>query len=368
MFRKELIQIARDPLTLAMLILMPLLQVVLFGYAISTVPKNLSVAFLSGEPGQFSRTLATALRNSDYFSFRSDVHTEEAADKLQRRGEANFIVTIPTDFTRQLIRQKNPKILVQVDGSNPSAVGSPLAILERLLSENAMKMIEKANPQTITKERLIPASLVTHVRYNSELLSEFFIVPALIGTVLTMTMIIITSVAITKEYEGGTMENLLATPLEPIEVILGKVLPYVTIGYVQILVILFSAGLLFHLPFQGSFLLLMIATLPFIIANLGVGVTFSTFARNQHQAIQMAIFFFLPSILLSGFLFSFDSMPKWAQGIGSVLPLTYFNRIVRGILLRGNNFADIWGNLWPIIIFMVAVIFIASRRYRRTLD
>jgi ABC-2 type transport system permease protein len=207
-----------------------------------------------------------------------------------------------------------------------------------------------------------------HRRYNPEGITQYNIVPGLIGTILTMTMVMMTALAMTRERERGTMENLLATPVRPLEVMVGKILPYIAVGYIQVTIILLAAKLLFGVPIVGSLVLLSAALIVFIAANLGVGFTFSTLARNQLQAMQMAFFFFLPSILLSGFMFPFRGMPEWAQWIGEVLPLTHFLRILRGILLKGSTAAEILPNLWPIGLFLVVVATIALKRYRETLD
>jgi ABC-2 type transport system permease protein len=213
-----------------------------------------------------------------------------------------------------------------------------------------------------------PFELRVHRRYNPEGLSRYNIVPGLVGVILTMTMVMLTGLAMTRERERGTMENLLATPVRPLEVMIGKIAPYVVIGYIQIAVILLAAKLLFEVPMLGSLTLLLVFVGVFVIANLAVGFTFSTLAKNQLQAVQMTFFFFLPSLLLSGFMFPFRGMPLWAQVLGEALPLTHFLRIVRAILLKGGDLPQVLPELWPMLIFVALAGVIALKRYRQTLD
>jgi ABC-2 type transport system permease protein len=277
-----------------------------------------------------------------------------------------FVLHIPEDFSRKLIRGERPSLLLEADATDPAATGYAMSALETL----AMRAFDRDLKGPLQQLRASPGpiELRTHRHYNPEILTQYNIVPGLLGVVLTMTMVIITALAITRERERGTMENLLSTPARPGEVMIGKIVPYVVVGYIQVLLILLAAKLLFHVPMLGSLLLLLGVMLAFIGANLAMGITFSTLASNQLQAVQMAFFFFLPNILLSGFMFPFRGMPVWAQWIGDVLPLTHFLRIVRGILLKGNGFVQIWPELWPIVLFTVVMLSLGIKRYRQTLD
>ncbi len=363
---KEFRQIRRDRLTFAMMVAVPIMQLVLFGFAINTDPKRLPLAAVIADESEFSRSLLAGLENSEYFRVTHRPHSEAEANRLLAAGQVQFVLVIPTDFSRRLIRGEHPAILIAADGTDPSAAGNAIAALDNIsrqaLSRDATGMLSRLQPADA------PFEIRIQRRYNPEGLSRYNIVPGLLGVILTMTMIMMTALAMTRERERGTMENLLATPAKPFEVMVGKIAPYILIGYVQVAVILTAARLLFDVPMIGSLALLSAALVLFMAANLAVGFTFSTIAKNQLQAMQLTFFFFLPSILLSGFMFPFRGMPAWAQAIGEVLPLTHFLRIVRGILLKGNGFAEIAPNLWPIGAFMLGAGIIALARYRRTLD
>src|SRR3989338_856387 len=363
---KEFLQMRRDTTTFAMIIAIPILQLILFGYAINSNPKHLPTALVSGYTSAITRTFVQGMENTGYFKFLKQPVNEKDAQRLLSIDKALFIVNIPPNFTQDLIHHANPSILVTGDATESMAMGNALAALNALTYQVFNRDFNGS--LSYLQSRPPPFNLVVHAKYNPELATQYNIVPALMGVVLTMTMIIITAIAITKEYEKGTMENLLATPVRPLEVMLGKVIPYIIVGYIQASLIILAAYYLFGVPIAGSLLLLAVVLLPFIIANLSIGVTFSTFATNQLQATQMSFFFFLPSLLLSGFMFPFYGMPGWAQDIGSLLPLTYCLRITRGILLKGINFTDVWPNLWPIIVFMVVALLIGLKRYRQTLD
>jgi ABC-2 type transport system permease protein len=365
-FIKEFQQMLRDRLTFAMAVGVPVLQLVLFGYAINTDPKGLPTAVVAAENGPLTRSLVAALQNTGYFRVTHPGVSEAQADALLERGEVQFLVVLPPGFERDLMRGHRPALLVAVDATDPSASGNAIAALEAV-APLALRH-DLAGPLAGLAAKPAPFELRVHRRYNPEGLSRYNIVPGLIGTILTMTMVMLTSLAMTRERERGTMENLLATPVRPGEVMVGKILPYVLIGYLQLGVILVAAWLLFEVPMRGSFALLMAMIGVFIVANLAVGFTFSTLARNQLQAMQMTFFFFLPSMLLSGFMFPFRGMPHWAQHVGELLPLTHFLRIVRGILLKGNDGAQLLGELWPMLVFLGVAGIIALKRYRQTLD
>jgi len=363
---KEFIQAFRDRLTFAMMVGVPIMQLLLFGYAINSDPKHLPTAVMSADNSVFSRSLVAAFENSDYFKIVAEPQTESEAEKLIARGDVQFIVMIPENFARDLVRGTRPVMLVEADATDPIATASAIAAVAQL-NQTALSH-DLVGPLSPLAAKPPPFEIRVHSRYNPEGLTEYNIVPGLIGTILTMTLVMMTAVAVTREKERGTMENLLATPVRPLEVMLGKIAPFIVIGYVQVCVILLAAYFLFHVPILGSVTLLSLCLIIFIAANLAVGFTFSTLAKSQLQAMQMGVFFFLPSMLLSGFLFPFRGMPDWAQTIGEALPLTHALRIIRGILLKGNGFADLWPNIWPMLIFLAAVSAIALRRYRQTLD
>ncbi len=364
--RKEFFQMLRDPVSVGIMMIIPLVQLILFGYAINTNPKHLPTALVSSDNSVLTRTFVRAMENTDYFRVDYQPKSIQEADKLLAVGKVLFVVTIPSDFTTRFFRGENPQILIQADATDSVAVSSAIGAIQQVMPHVFDRWL--TGDLSNLKQPKLNINYVVHSQYNPEAITSYNIVPALMGVVLTMTLVTVTSMAITKERERGTMESLLATPVRPLEVMIGKILPYIIIGYIQALLILFFAVILFHIPIQGSILLLLIAALPFIAVNISMGLTFSSMAKNQLQAMQMAIFFFLPSLLLSGFMFPFYGMPKWAQWIGHLLPLTYFLRIVRGIILKGNSFALVWPSIWPIILIMFVAIFIAVKRYRRTLD
>ena len=365
-FIKEFQQMMRDRLTFAMAVGVPIIQLVLFGYAINTDPKGLPTVVVSADAGPLSRGILAAMQNTGYYRIDQVLTSEKEAEALVETGRAQFMVLIPSDFSHRLLRGEKPALLVSADATDPSASGNAITALGSLV------------PAAIAHD--LPASLHglgtgapafevrVHRRYNPEGLSRYNIVPGLVGTILTMTMVMLTSLAMTRERERGTMENLLATPVRPSEVMVGKILPYVVMGYIQLAVILIAAFALFEVPMVGSIGLLLALIGVFIVANLGVGFTFSTVAKNQLQAMQMTFFFFLPSMLLSGFMFPFRAMPVWAQYVREILPLTHFLRIVRGILLKGNTAAQLWPELWPMLVFLLVAGVIALKRYRQTLD
>jgi ABC-2 type transport system permease protein len=366
MVLKEFIQMRRDRVTFGMMVGIPLLQLVLFGFAINSDPRHLPTAIRSADQGPFARTLVSALRHSDYFQIVAEAETEAEAARLLRFGDVQFVINIPEDFTRRLLRGERPAVLIEADATDPSATGPALSAM-RAIADSVLDR-DLTGPLAPLRARGGAIELRLHAHYNPENITQYNVVPGLMGVVLTMTMVIITGLAITRERERGTMENLLATPVRPFEVMVGKILPFILVGYIQVTLILLAARFLFGVPMVGSLLLLYPVALLFIAANLAVGITFSTLAQNQLQAVQMAFFFFLPSLLLSGFMFPFRGMPDWAQAIGSCLPLTHFLRIVRGILLKGNGLTEIWPELWPIALFVVAAMTVAVKRYRQTLD
>ncbi len=363
---KEFIQMRRDRLTFAMMVGIPLIQLILFGFAINTDPKNLPAAVLSADNSEFSRSFVRGMENSGYFRVVREITTEAQAERMLAVGEVQFVVTIPEDFSRKLQRGERPVLLVEADATDPAATSNAIAALFNLNQtvlnrdlQGSLGHLQNTPP---------PFELRIHRRYNAEVVTQYNIVPGLMGVILTMTMVMMTALAVTRERERGTMENLLATPVRPVEVMIGKILPYIIVGYIQVTLILLAAKLFFEVPMLGSLVLLSLVLILFMAANLSVGFTFSTIARNQMQAMQMTFFFFLPSLLLSGFMFPFRGMPGWAQALGEAFPLTHFLRIVRGILLKGNGVTEITPNLWPIGLFLLVAAIIALNRYRETLD
>ncbi len=363
---KEFQQMLRERLTFAMAIGVPVMQLILFGYAINNDPKGLPTALVAYDNGPLARSLVASVQNTGYFHIVAQPATEAQAERLLETGDVQFVIAIPPDFSKRVVRGEKPAVLVAVDATDPSAASNAIAALGQVTPlalahdlKGALAGLQPRDP---------PFELRIHRRYNPEGLTRYNIVPGLIGTILTMTMVMLTSLAMTRERERGTMENLLATPVRPFEVMVGKITPYIIIGYVQLGVIILAALLLFEVPILGSFTLLMFVIGLFMLANLGVGFTFSTLASNQLQAMQMTFFFFLPSMLLSGFMFPFRGMPLWAQWLGEILPLTHFLRAVRAIMLKGAGMGDIAANLWPMALFLGVVGAIALKRYRQTLD
>ncbi len=366
MIFKEFVQIRRDRLTFGMMVGIPLLQLLLFGFAINSDPKHLPTAIRDADRGPVGRAVVAAMRASGYFDVVLFPDGEAEVEDIIATGKAQFVLTVPADLSRRVLRGERPQLLVEADATDPAATANALAALERLSSSAADRELAGAHAALVRSAP--PFDLVVHRRYNPEGETAFNVVPGLMGVVLTMTMVIMTCLAVTRERERGTMENLLSMPLRPTEVMIGKIVPYILIGYAQVVFILGVAKLLFAVPMLGSLTLLSAATVVFITANLAVGFTFSTIAANQLQAVQMGFFFFLPSILLSGFMFPFRGMPVWAQAIGECLPLTHFLRIVRGILLKGSGGAEILFDLLAIAAFLAAAGLVAVRRYRMTLD
>ena len=365
-FMKELVQMRRDRLTFAMMFAVPIMQLILFGYAINLNPKHLPAAILVQEQSPIVRTLVHSLETSDYYDFVMQTDDPRESSDLLARGEVTFVVTIPAGFTRDLLRGDRPQILIEADASDPAAAsgatGQAQAIFEKALRHDLKGPLARYAGAP-------PAfDLVVHQKYNPEAKTSYNIVPGLLGVILTMTLVMITGMAMTREVEQGTMENLLAMPARPFEVMAGKILPYVAVGAMQTVVILVAAKLLFNVPFVGALWVLILGGSIFVVANLALGFTFSTIAQSQMQAMQLTFFFFLPSILLSGFMFPFRGMPEWAQFIGEAMPLTHFLRIVRGVMLKDASLAQLQVPIYALCAFTAVVTTIALMRYRRTLD
>jgi len=361
---KEFIQLKRDRLTFGMVLGIPIIQLMIFGFAINSDPKHLPTVVLLHESSPFARDYIAAMKNSGYFDLIGTTYTEREAEEMLDRGDVQFVVTFPQDFQRGLIRGERPAILIQADATDPVAASGALTVLNHIGNEIFAPDMPGFHPRDMGS--LI--ELRTQKRYNPEGITAYNIVPGLIGVILTMTMVLTAGLAITRERERGTFENLLATPATPVEVMTGKIVPYILIGLIQVSVILLAARWIFHVPMLGNFILLYVVVLLFIFANLTLGITFSSIARNQLQAMQMTFFFFLPSILLSGFMFPFRGMPEWAQVIGNCLPLTHFMQLVRGILLKGNGIELLLPHVWPLLLFVVVVLGIGLKTFSRTLD
>ncbi|MGE0845210.1 MAG: ABC transporter permease [Flavobacteriaceae bacterium] len=364
MFMKEFIQLRRDRVTFATMIMIPLLQIVLFGFAINTTPHNLPAAVLLHEQNYMTRSVLGALRNTEYFDFAAVAHSEAEVDSLIRSGKVLFAIEIPAGFERAVRRGDKPAILIIADATDPVASGTALAALEGTIQRAVER--DRLLPPDAEPEK--PFEFRQHRRYNPAGVTRLNIVPGLLGTILTMTMLIFTALSVTREVERGTMESLLAMPIRPVELMLGKIAPYIFAGALQAAIIFAAGWFFFSVPVVGSYTLLTVLSLLFIAANLSIGYTFSTIARNQLQAIQMSFMFFLPNILLSGFMFPFAGMPRWAQWIGEALPLTHFLRIVRGIMLKGADFSELAREIVMLLLLMLVAMTIAVTRFRRTLD
>jgi ABC-2 type transport system permease protein len=366
MVRKEFLQLRRDRVTFAMIVGIPIIQMTLFGFAINTDPKHLPTAVIAADQSEFTRSFIAAMRNSDYFDIVAMLPDQQAGRRALMQGKVLFVLDIPAGFTRDLVKGAHPSLLVEADATDSTAVGTALGALPSIAQSALGK--DLVGPLSQLTSQPDAFDVQVHRLYNPEAITQYNVVPGLMGVILTMTMVIMTGLAITRERERGTMENLLATPVLPLEVTTGKIMPYVAIGLLQITIILAAARFVFGVPITGSLVLLYFGALLFIAATLAVGIMLSSLAQNQLQGVQLAFFYFLPNILLSGFMFPFAGMPKWAQAIGNALPLTYFNRLVRGILLKGAGWTDIWPHVWPMLLFQVVVMGIAVRFYRRTLD
>ena len=363
---KEFIQMRRDRLTFAIMIAMPIIQLILFGFAINSDPRHLPTYLYLEDDSAIVRSMVSGMKTSTYFDIVGQVHSVEEGTQKLRNGEAAFVVTVPAGFTRGVLRGDHPQMLIEADASDPSAAANAIGQIAEI-ARSALKPELKGQWASLNQGPP-PIIMVLHRLYNPEGISQYNVVPGLLGVILTMTMIMITSIAMTRETERGTMENLLAMPARPWEVMVGKILPYIGVGLIQTVIVLLAARYVFQVPFIGSMGLLAFGVGLFIVCNLAVGFTFSTIAPTQMQAMQMTFFFFLPSILLSGFMFPFRGMPTWAQSIGEVLPLTHFLRIIRGVMLKGADFGAVWPNIWPLLLFSAVAMTVAMARYRQTLD
>jgi ABC-2 type transport system permease protein len=363
---KEILQMRRDRLTLAMILGVPLMQLFLFGFAINLNPHDLPAAIAINDPGPLARSIVAGLANSSYFKIIEQTNDPAHARRLLQEGKVLFVVEIPPNFSRDIVRGDRPDLLIEADATDPAAGSFAIAAFNQLAT-TALRD-DLVGPLASRAQGPPPFNPVQHLLYNPESNTQYNVVPGLLAVILTMTMVLMTCLALTRERERGTYENLLAMPATPLEIMIGKIAPNVLVGAVQSSIILLMARFVFHVPMIGSLVLLAGALAVYVIANLAVGYTFSTLAENQLQAMQMTLFFLLPAILLSGFAFPFMGMPAWARVIGEVLPATHFLRIVRGILLKNNGMPEIWQDLWPLFLFTFVAGSLALLRFRRTLD
>lgn len=363
---KEFIQMRRDHVTFAMMIGLPIMQLLLFGFAINNDPRNLPTLVENADYGPLSRSILASMESSGYFDFQGFVDGQEQGDQALRMSEANFVIVIPRNFERDVLRGHKPSILISADASDPSALSGAVGALNGII--DAAIRDYRRGPMLALATDPPNFSVIVHRQFNPEGKTATNIVPGLLAVILSMTMVMITAVAIVKETERGTMEMLIATPVKPMEVMLGKILPYVLVGYVQTFVFIIAATLLFDVPFDGSRKAFIIGVNLFIIVNLALGFLISTAARNQMQAMQLSFFTILPSILLSGFMFPFAGMPGWAQALGQIVPATHFIRIVRAVMLKGAEVTDVTHEYGALLILLIVISIIAAKRYRQTLD
>lgn len=363
---KEILQMRRDRLTLAMMLGVPLMQLCLFGFAINLNPHDLPAAVAINDPGPLARSIVAGLANSSYFKIIEETNDPAHARALLQQGKVLFVVEIPPNFSRDIVKGRQPDLLLEADAADPAAGSYAIAAFNQLAT-TALRD-DLVGPLAARAQGPPPFNPVQHLLYNPESNTQYNIVPGLLAVILTMTMVLMTCLALTRERERGTYENLLAMPATPLEIMIGKIAPNILVGAVQSTIILVMARFVFHVPMIGSLLLLAGGLALYVIANLAVGYTFSTIAENQLQAMQMTVFFLLPTILLSGFAFPFMGMPGWARVIGEILPATHFLRIVRGILLKNNGLPQIWPELWPLVLFVLGAGTIALLRFRKTLD
>jgi ABC-2 type transport system permease protein len=366
MLAKEFIQMRRDRITFAMMIGVPLMQLILFGFAINNDPKGLPSALVATSQDRFTRAIVTALETTGYYRFGHVAVSASEAEALMAKGDVSFVVTVPSDFSRRVLRNDHPQILIEADATDPSVASGAISTLGTV----AQQALKRERGLTAQEQSGSAGNLdvVVHRRFNPEGISQYNIVPGLLGVILQMTMVMMTSMALTRETERGTMENLLAMPASPLEIMLGKILPYLGVGAVQVLVVLSAAKLLFHVPFAGSLPLLLGAILVFVLSLVLLGYTISTVSDTQMQAMQLTFFFFLPSLLLSGFMFPFRGMPGWAQTVGEFFPLTHFLRIIRAVMLKGAEWPAIAQETSMLGLFVAAYAAFALLRFRKTLD
>ncbi|WP_375200973.1 ABC transporter permease [Hyphococcus sp.] len=365
-FIKELVQMRRDRPTFAIMIMVPVMQLALFGFAINTDPRHLPTAVELRDDGPLSRALLASLRQSTYVEITEIVHSDAEGEDLLRSGKVNFLIVIPENFEKEFVRGERPQLLVAADASDPVAASGVVGAINEIARRAFAPELDRL-PRNL-RSGAPPYEVVIHRQYNPEGVTAFNIVPGLLGVILTMTMTMITSIALTRERERGTYEALLSTPVRPLEIMVGKTTPYIIVGAIQTAIILLAARYVFHIPFMGDALAFLLVVSLFILTNLMLGYLISTVAKTQMQAMQMTFFVFLPSILLSGFMFPFRAMPGWARALGEAIPNTHFLRMVREIMLKGAGMGDIAGDLGPLLLILLVLAGVALLRFQRTLD
>ncbi len=363
---KEMIQMRRDRITFAMMLGVPLMQLILFGFAINSDPKGLPAALVTTSMDHYTRAMVTEMEMTGYYRFDHVVASDAEAEALIENGTVSFVVTFPSDFARRVDRGQNPSILIEADATDPSVASGAISTLSTVAAQALLR--EQSAEAQAAQSQASKLNVIVHKRYNPEGITQYNIVPGLLGVILQMTMVMMTSMALTRETERGTMENLLAMPASPLEIMLAKVMPYLLVGAVQVAVVLGAARLLFSVPFVGSLTLLLGCVLLFVFSLVLLGYTISTVSRTQMQAMQLTFFFFLPSLLLSGFMFPYRGMPDWAQWLGEVFPLTHFLRIIRAVMLKGADYASVAGEVAVLWLFVIFFAGLALLRFRRTLD
>ncbi|MDV7270055.1 ABC transporter permease [Thioclava sp. A2] len=362
---KETIQMRRDRVTFAMMLGIPLIQLMLFGFAINTDPKELPAALVAPTQDRYTRAIVSALELTGYYRFVAPDAEAAEAEKMMAEGEVSFVVTVPSDFGRRVELGDNPTILIEADATDPSVASGAISTLGTVAAD---ALARETGTRPSEEEQAKKLQITVHKRYNPEGITQYNIVPGLLGVILQLTLVMMTAMALTRESERGTMENLLSMPATPFEIMLGKILPYLAVGAVQLVVILGAARAIFHVPFVGSLPLILSGVLIFVLALVILGYLISTVARTQMQAMQMAFFFFLPSLMLSGFMFPFRGMPAWAQTLGEIFPLTHFLRLIRGVMLKGADLGAVFGPMSALVIFVLLLSGAALLRFRRTLD
>ncbi len=366
LLRKEVIQMRRDRITFAMMLGIPLIQLILFGFAINSDPKGLPAALVAPTPDRCTRAIVSALELTGYYRFTYPAASAAEAERLITRGDVSFVVTVPSDFGRRVERGDHPQILIEADATDPSVASGAISTLGTVAAEALLR--ERGAEAQAADSAASQLQVTVHKRYNPEGITQYNIVPGLLGVILQMTMVMMTSMALTREIERGTMENLLSMPATPLEIMLGKVLPYLGVGAVQVVVVLVAAKLIFAVPFVGALPLLLAGVFVFVASLVILGYLISTAARTQMQAMQLTFFFFLPSLLLSGFMFPYRGMPGWAQVLGEIFPLTHFLRLIRAVMLKGADYAGIAQPMAALALFVAGYATLALLRFRRTLD
>jgi ABC-2 type transport system permease protein len=366
MIVKEVIQMRRDRITFAMMLGVPLMQLMLFGFAINNDPKGLPAALVAPTQDRFTRAMVSALELTGYYRFTYPDVSATEAEFLMARGDVSFVVTVPSDFGRRVVRGDHPQILIEADATDPAVASGAISTLGTVAADALLR--ETGAEADAAARAASQLNVVVHRRYNPEGITQYNIVPGLLGVILQMTMVMMTSMALTRETERGTMENLLSMPVTPVEIMLGKVLPYFFVGAVQVSVVLGAARLIFHVPFVGSLALLLGGVFLFVMALVILGYVISTMSRTQMQAMQLTVFYFLPSLLLSGFMFPYRGMPGWAQTLGEILPLTHFLRLIRAVMLKGADYAAVAQPIAALTAFVAVFVVIALTRFRKTLD